>query len=61
MYDPEKDELIATSTASIEGIDIDSTYREFKDEGIFPGKGTFHMYHRIDGKLVAVGVVDILD
>jgi arginine-tRNA-protein transferase len=33
---------------------------EFNDEGIFPGFGTFHMYHRIDGKLVAVGVIDIL-
>lgn len=39
---------------------VDETFREFKDEGIFPGFGTFHMYHRIDGKLVAVSVIDIL-
>ena len=32
---------------------------EFKDEGVFPGLGTFHMYHRIDGRLVAVGVFDL--
>ena len=30
-----------------------------KDEGIYPGKGSFHCYHRIDGRLVAVGVLDI--
>ena len=28
--------------------------------GVYPGYGTFHMYHRIDGKLVAVNVIDIL-
>ena len=39
---------------------VDETFREFKDEGIFPGHGTFHMYHRIDGKLVALSVIDIL-
>jgi hypothetical protein len=33
--------------------------RIFKDEGIYPGKGSFHFYHRIDGKLVAMGVNDI--
>jgi arginyl-tRNA---protein transferase len=27
---------------------------------VFPGFGTWHMYHRIDGKLVAVSVIDIL-
>jgi len=39
---------------------VDETFREFKDEGVFPGYGTFHMYHRIDGKLVAMSVIDIL-
>lgn len=33
--------------------------REFKDEGIYPGLGSYHFYHRIDGKLVAVGNLDI--
>ena len=32
---------------------------DFKDEGVFPGLGTFHMYHRIDGVLVAIGIFDI--
>ena len=33
--------------------------REFKDEAIYPGFGSFHFYHRIDGKLAGMGVVDI--
>jgi len=33
--------------------------REFKDEPVYPGYGSFHFYHRIDGKLVAMGVIDI--
>ena len=33
--------------------------RQFKDQGINPGLGSFHFYHRIDGKLVAMGVNDI--
>ena len=32
---------------------------EFKDEGIYPGFGSYHIYHRINGKLVAMGVNDI--
>jgi arginine-tRNA-protein transferase len=39
---------------------VDEYFREFNDEGIYPGNGTFHMYHRIDGKLVAMNVIDIL-
>ena len=35
--------------------------REFKNEGLCPGKGSYHLYHRIDGKLVAVGVLDITE
>lgn len=35
-------------------------YHEFKDEGVYPeAKGTYHFYHRIDGRLMAVGVIDI--
>lgn len=33
--------------------------REFKDED-GSEKGSYHLYHRIDGKLVAVSVIDIL-
>lgn len=38
------------------GID---TLRDFKDEGVYPGLGAYHMYHRIDEQLVAVGIIDI--
>jgi len=30
-----------------------------KDEGVYPGRGSYHLYHRIDGKLVAVSCLDI--
>lgn len=33
---------------------------DWKDEGVYPDAlGTYHMYHRIDGKLVAFGVIDL--
>lgn len=44
----------------IDPSELDNTFRVFKDEGIYPGFGTHHMYHRIDGRLVAVTVIDIL-
>ena len=44
----------------IEPLKIDETFRVFKNEEVFPGYGTFHMYHRIDGRLVAVSVIDII-
>ena len=59
VYDPEKDEAFAKGASLIETKDLDKL-REFKDEGIYPGFGSFHMYHRIDGKLIACGVIDIL-
>ena len=35
-------------------------YRERKDEGIFPrALGSYHMIHRIDGKVAIVGVIDL--
>jgi len=36
-------------------------HREFdnKGVGVNPGSGTYHMYHRIDGRLAAIGVIDI--
>jgi len=51
---------MAQSPSLIDCQKVDETFREFKDEGVFPGFGTWHMYHRIDGKLVAVSVIDIL-
>lgn len=42
-------------------MDLDKNNRQFKDEGVFPENyGSYHMYHRLDGKLVAVGVIDVL-
>lgn len=39
---------------------IDKRYHVHKDEGHYPlSKGSYHFYHRIDGKLVAVGNIDI--
>lgn len=34
-------------------------HREFKEEPPYPGPGSYHIYHRIDGKLVAVGNIDL--
>jgi arginyl-tRNA---protein transferase len=34
-------------------------HRTPDDQGIYPGLGGCHMYHRLDGKLIAVGVLDI--
>ena len=50
------DRIQRPAAYNFEGVDEG---REFKDEGIYPGLGSFHFYHRIDGKLVAMGVVDI--
>lgn len=60
VYDPENpaDEFIAKRPAPYGHETVDEG-REFKDEGQFPGRGSFHFYHRIDGRLAAVGVVDI--
>ncbi len=34
--------------------------RSLKDEGVNPSAlGSYHLYHRIDGKLMAVSVLDI--
>ena len=60
IFDPDVDLNIAESPSLLEATQIDATFRVFKDEGIYPGFGTFHLYHRIDGKLVAVNVIDIL-
>jgi len=40
---------------------IDNKFWKFKDEGVYPAeKGSYFMYHRIDGRLVGVGVLDVL-
>ncbi|TNV81169.1 hypothetical protein FGO68_gene6895 [Halteria grandinella] len=58
LYNPDNVEeaKIPSYPSHIVGID---GHRVFKDEGIYPGVGGYHMYHRIDGKLIAVGYVDI--
>ena len=58
-YDP-KDTLEANRPSYPETVGLDA-HRVFKPEGdgIYPGPGSYHMYHRIDGKLVAVGIIDI--
>jgi arginyl-tRNA--protein-N-Asp/Glu arginylyltransferase len=44
----------------VDGSKIDETFHTWKDEGHCPdAMGTYHFYHRIDGILAAVGVVDI--
>ena len=56
-YNPHKlPEALYPSFPDKTGIDY---FREFKDEGVYPGLGSYHMYHRIDGKLIAVGLFDI--
>ncbi|CDW91315.1 arginyl-trna--protein transferase 1 [Stylonychia lemnae] len=60
VYDPDRDFNMAMSPSEPDYKYIDSKFRVDKDMGIYPGYGTFHMYHRIDGKLVAVNVIDIL-
>ena len=62
VYDPEESEPMEKAHSLFCTGKIDKTFRTFKDEGIFPQAcGTYHMYHRIDGRLVAIGVLDILN
>ena len=60
LYDPEKEPHKANSKMWFKQKNIDLQMNVFKDEGVYPeALGTYHMYHRIDGKLVAIGVIDI--
>lgn len=60
LYDSEKEPHIATSPMYFKTTNVDKFMHTFEDEGVYPNcLGTYHMYHRIDGKLVAIGVIDI--
>ena len=58
VYD-DKDETFRINESAPFNSDQVDVGRQFKDQGINPGLGSFHFYHRIDGKLVAMGVNDI--
>jgi Putative arginyl-tRNA:protein arginylyltransferase len=60
VYDPnsQKDSWYHESQAYLDFDQIDDQ-REIKNEGVSPGLGSFHMYHRINSKLVAVGEFDL--
>lgn len=60
VYDPSNDEdvYILTKPAPYSYEKCDES-REFKDEPPYPGPGSYHFYHRIDGVLVAVGNIDM--
>lgn len=59
IYDPESNDPIMNRPPELDDSKIDEG-RESKDEGLYPGLGSYHMYHRINGKLVALSVIDIL-
>lgn len=60
LYDSEKEPHVANTPMWFKTTNVDQNMHVFEDEGIYPdAMGTYHMYHRIDGKLVAIGVIDI--
>jgi len=41
-------------------LDNPDEFRTLQDEGVWPKyKGGYHMLHRIDGKLIAISVIDM--
>lgn len=59
VYHPEYDTEFAYNHSKIDSGTLDES-RTFKDEGVIVKFGSYHMYHRLDGKLVAVGNLDIM-
>ena len=60
LYDPAKEPHKANHAMFYKSKYVDRELHEWKDEGVYPeALGTYHMYHRIDGKLVAFTVIDI--
>ena len=60
LFDPVHESKKATTPMVYSSASVDKYFHEWKDEGHCPKTmGTYHMYHRIDGQLVAVGVIDI--
>jgi len=58
LYDP-RDTEEASKIPNSKDTECDKT-RVFKDEGVYPEfHGSYHMYHFLDEKLFAIGVIDI--
>jgi arginyl-tRNA--protein-N-Asp/Glu arginylyltransferase len=62
LYNPDDpkdhDRIGMAAPINYEKVDEGRVYNEGGD-GIYPGKGSYHFYHRIDGRLVAVGNIDL--
>lgn len=60
LYDP-KDPSFTNKRPYKDHCRIDGD-RIFKDEGVYPKYfGSYHLHHRIDGKLIAINVWDITE
>lgn len=62
VYDPLTEHDIAAQFPIYDSEKLDETWaRDHADEGVFlRHRGSYHMYHRLDGKLVAFGNLDFL-
>ena len=62
MYDPVKEPGKSKILSTLKLKYIDREFHRFLDEGVYPKiQGFYHLYHRINGKLVGVSAIDILD
>lgn len=59
VYHPSLDLEFAQAHSNLDSEGLDES-RIYKDEGVRVIEGSYHMYHRLNGKLVAVGNIDIL-